>query len=151
MSFKILFMGTPDFAVPVLKSINESNHKILEVYTQPPKKKNRGQKISFSPVHEYSNVINIPVRHPLTLDSEEEFEHIKKLKPDISVVAAYGKILPSKFLNLEDTIFINVHASLLPKWRGAAPIQRAIMNCDNETGISIMLSLIHISEPTRRS
>ena len=138
MSFKILFMGTPDFAVPILKSIYQSNHKILEVYTQPPKKKNRGQKISFSPVHEYCNAINIPVRHPLTLDSEEEFEHIKKLKPDISVVAAYGKILPSKLLNLEDTVFINVHASLLPKWRGAAPIQRAIMNCDHETGISIM-------------
>ena len=138
MSFKILFMGTPIFAVPILKSIHESNHKILEVYTQPPKKKNRGQKISFSPVHEYSNKINIPIRHPFTLESEEEFEHIKKIKPDISVVVAYGKILPSKFLSLENTMFINIHASLLPRWRGAAPIQRAIMNNDNETGISIM-------------
>ena len=71
-------MGTPIFAVPILKSIHESNHKILEVYTQPPKKKNRGQKISFSPVHEYSNKINIPIRHPFTLESEEEFEHIKR-------------------------------------------------------------------------
>ena len=138
MSFKILFMGTPDFAVPILESIHQSNHKILEVYTQPPKKKNRGQKISFSPVHEYSNKINIPIRHPLTLESEEEFEHIKKLKPDISVIVAYGKILPSKFLNLKNTIFLNIHASLLPKWRGAAPIQRAIMNLDKEIGISIM-------------
>ena len=138
MSFKILFMGTPSFAVPILRTLHQSNHKILEVYTQSPKKKNRGQKISFSPVHEYSNEINIPVRYPLTLNSPEEFEHFKKVKPDISIVVAYGKIIPSKFLNLENTIFINVHASLLPKWRGAAPIQRAIMNCDNETGISIM-------------
>jgi methionyl-tRNA formyltransferase len=138
MSFKILFMGTPMFAVPILKSIYQSNHKILEVYTQPPKKKNRGQKIGISPVHEYSNKINIPIRHPLTLESEEEFEHIKKMRPDISIVVAYGKIIPSKFLDLENTMFINIHASLLPKWRGAAPIQRAIMNSDKETGISIM-------------
>jgi methionyl-tRNA formyltransferase len=138
MSFKILFMGTPIFAVPILKSIHESNHKILEVYTQPPKKKNRGQKISFSPVHEYSNKINIPIRYPSTLETEEEFEYIKKIKPDISIVVAYGKILPSKFLSLKNTMFINIHASLLPRWRGAAPIQRAIMNNDNETGISIM-------------
>ena len=138
MSFKILFMGTPDFAVPILKSLHQSKHKILEVYTQPPKKKNRGQKISFSPVHNYSNEINIAVRHPSKLDTQEEFEHIKKLKPDIVIVVAYGKILPSRFLNLENIMFINIHASLLPKWRGAAPIQRAIMNCDNETGITIM-------------
>ena len=92
MSFKILFMGTPNFAVPILKSLHESNHEILEVYTQPPKKKNRGQKISFSPIHEYSNKINIPVRHPITLNSQEELEYIKKKKPDIVIVVAYGKI-----------------------------------------------------------
>jgi methionyl-tRNA formyltransferase len=78
------------------------------------------------------------VRHPSTLNSDEELEHIKKLKPDIAIVVAYGKILPTTFLDLKDTMFINIHASLLPKWRGAAPIQRAIMNCDKETGISIM-------------
>ena len=138
MSFKILFMGTPDFAVPILKSIHHSDHKVLQVYTQPPQKKDRGQKISFSPIHEYSNEINISVRHPLSLDTQEELEHIKKIKPDIVVVVAYGKILPTKILNLKNIMFINIHASLLPKWRGAAPIQRAIMNCDNETGISIM-------------
>ncbi len=138
MSFKILFMGTPDFSVPILKSIVDSKHKILEVYTQPPKKKNRGQKINLSPIHEYSKKNNILVRHPSTLNSDEELEHIKKLKPDIAIVVAYGKILPTKFLDLKDTMFINIHASLLPKWRGAAPIQRAIMNCDKETGISIM-------------
>jgi len=138
MSFKILFMGTPSFSVPILKSLNLSNHKILEVYTQPPKKKDRGQKISFSPVHKFSNEINIPVRHPATLRHQVELEHIKQLKPDIVVVVAYGQIIPSEFLDLQNIIFINIHASLLPKWRGAAPIQRAIMNCDKETGISIM-------------
>ena len=138
MSFKILFMGTPNFSVPILKSLYKSGYKILEVYTQPPQKKNRGQKISLSPIHEYSNKINVPVRHPLTLNSNEELEHIKKIKPDIVIVVAYGKIIPTKFLKLENTLFINIHASLLPKWRGAAPIQRAIMNCDSETGISIM-------------
>ena len=138
MSFKILFMGTPSFSVPILKSLNLSNHKILEVYTQPPKKKDRGQKISFSPVHKFSNEINIPVRHPATLKPQVELEHIKQLKPDIVVVVAYGQIIPSEFLELQNIIFINIHASLLPKWRGAAPIQRAIMNCDKETGISIM-------------
>jgi methionyl-tRNA formyltransferase len=131
-------MGTPLFAVPVLECLNNSKHKILEVYTQPPKKKNRGQKISFSPVHEYSSKINIPIRNPVTLESDAEYEHIKKINPDIVVVVAYGKILPKKILDLKNTMFINIHGSLLPKWRGAAPIQRAIMNCDNETGISIM-------------
>jgi methionyl-tRNA formyltransferase len=138
MKNKILFMGTPNFAVPILKSIYQSNYKILEVYTQPPKKKNRGQKLHISPVHQYSNEINIPVRNPITLDTEKELTHIKELKPDIAVVVAYGKIIPKNFLDLKDIIFINIHASLLPKWRGAAPIQRSIMNCDNETGISIM-------------
>ena len=138
MSFKILFMGTPYFAVPILKSLHHSKHKILEVYTQPPKKKNRGQKIDLSPVHKYSNEIKIPVRHPVIFETQKELDYIKKLKPDIAVVAAYGRILPSKLLNLKNIIFINIHASLLPKWRGAAPIQRTIMNCDNETGISIM-------------
>ena len=138
MSFKILFMGTPNFAVPILDSLIKSDHKILEVYTKPPKKKNRGQKINFSPIHQYSNKINIPVRHPLILNTQLEYEHIKKIKPDIVVVVAYGKIIPENFLNIENILFINVHASLLPKWRGAAPIQRAIMNRDNETGVSIM-------------
>lgn len=138
MSFKILFMGTPNFAVPILKSLIDSKHKVLEVYTQPPNKKNRGQRISLSPIHEYSIKNHIPVRHPIKLNSNVEIEHIKKLKPNIAVVVAYGKILPSEFLDLKDTTFINIHASLLPKWRGAAPIQRAIMNCDDVTGISIM-------------
>ena len=138
MAFKILFMGTPDFAVPILKSINQSKHRIIEVYTQSPKKKNRGQKIFNSPVHEYAKSLKIPVRYPESLNQENEIGHIKSLKPDIIVVVAYGKILPNNLLNLKNILFINVHASLLPRWRGAAPIQRAIMNMDSETGISIM-------------
>ena len=131
-------MGTPEFSVPILNSIFESNHKVLEVYTQPPKKKNRGQKILNSPIHEYAKKLKISVRNPVSLDQKEEIEHIKNLKPDIVIVVAYGKILPSSLLNLENILFINIHASLLPRWRGAAPIQRAIMNMDCETGVSIM-------------
>ena len=138
MSFKILFMGTPKFSVSILKSIFESKHKVLEVYTQPPKKKNRGQKILNSPVHEYAKKLKISVRNPISLNQKEEIEYIKNLKPDIVVVVAYGKILPINLLNLKNIHFINIHASLLPRWRGAAPIQRAIMNMDSETGISIM-------------
>ena len=130
-------MGTPDFAVPILKSINNLNHNILEVYTQPPNKKNRGQKIQNSPIHDFSNKLNLPVRCPVAFN-EEEINHIKKLNPDLVIVVAYGKILPNKLLNLDKVLFINVHASLLPRWRGAAPIQRAIMNLDHETGVSIM-------------
>ena len=138
MALNIIFMGTPDFAVPILKSINNSNHNILEVYTQPPNKKDRGQKINSSPIHQYCDQIKLKVRHPDILDSEKELRHILSLNPDIAVVVAYGKILPPKLLNLKNILFINIHASLLPKWRGAAPIHRSIMNLDDETGISIM-------------
>ena len=131
-------MGTPEFSVPILKSIHDSKHNIIEVYTQPPKKKNRGQSINLTPIHEFSNNNNIKVRCPDGLNAQEEFNNLQKQKPDVVVVVAYGKILPSKFLNIENIKFINVHASLLPKWRGAAPIQRSIMNLDKETGISIM-------------
>jgi methionyl-tRNA formyltransferase len=137
MALKIIFMGTPEFSVPIFKSIYETNNKILEVYTQPPKKKNRGQKIINSPIHEHSKKLSISVRNPIVFD-DEEINHIENLRPDLVIVVAYGKILPKKLLNLKDILFINVHASLLPKWRGAAPIQRAIMNMDQETGVSIM-------------
>ena len=138
MAFKIIFMGTPNFAVPILKSVNESKHKILEVYTQPPTKKNRGLKIQNSSVHICATELNIPVRHPISLKDNDEIEYIKKLKPDVVIVVAYGQILPEKLLKIGKILFINIHASLLPKWRGAAPIQRAIMNMDHESGISIM-------------
>ena len=138
MALKIIFMGTPNFAVPILKSIYESKHKILEVYTQPPTKKNRGLKIQNSAVHDFANELNISVRHPISFKDNSEIEYIKKLNPDIVIVVAYGQILPEALLKIGKTLFINIHASLLPKWRGAAPMQRAIMNMDHESGISIM-------------
>tara|TARA_Y100001980_G_C14495906_1_gene272402 strand:- start:12 stop:932 length:921 start_codon:yes stop_codon:yes gene_type:complete len=138
MALKIIFMGTPEFAVPVLKAIYKSGHKILEVYTQPAKKKDRGQKIKNSPIHDCAEYYNLKVRCPVSLEANDELDHFIKLKPDLVIVVAYGKILPNKLLDLVKIPFINVHASILPKWRGAAPIQRSIMNMDNETGVSIM-------------
>ena len=138
MALKIIFMGTPNFAVPILKAIHESDHKILEVYTQPPTKSGRGQKLNHSAIFHCAEQLNLSVRSPDTLETSDEINHFKTLKPDLVVVVAYGKILPSKLLNIDKFLFINAHASLLPKWRGAAPIQRAIMNMDPETGISIM-------------
>ena len=139
MSKKIVFMGTPDFAVPILKSLYQNGFFISAVYTQPPKKSNRGQKINKSPVHLFSETLNLDIRTPSTLlNNEEELIFLKNLNCDLAIVAAYGQIIPNDILNLSKRGFINTHASLLPKWRGAAPIQRAIMNLDFETGISIM-------------
>ena len=138
MSQKIVFMGTPEFSVPTLKLLLKSEHRILAVYSQPPTKAHRGQKISSSSVENFAKKKALNVRTPLTLDSDEEYDFMKNLKPDIVVVIAYGKIIPKRFLNLAKYGFINVHASLLPKWRGAAPIQRSIMSLDSETGISVM-------------
>ena len=135
---KVIFMGTPEFSVPILKILAKSFYKITCVYTQAPKKSNRGQKINISPVHKCAENLNLIVRNPKTLNSEEEFNFIKKLDPDIVLVVAYGQLIPKNFLNIPKKGFINIHASLLPKWRGAAPIQRSIMSLDSETGISIM-------------
>ena len=137
MGLKLIFMGTPEFAVPILRSIHESKHKILCVYTQPPQKKNRGQKISSSPIQKYAETSKLKFRSPLDFN-DDECQYIKNLNPDVVLVVAYGKILPKKLLDIENIEFLNVHASLLPKWRGAAPIQRAIMNLDKTSGISIM-------------
>ena len=137
MGLKLIFMGTPEFAVPILKSIHESEHEILCVYTQPPTKKNRGQKIFSSPIQQYAESSNLKLRSPKEFN-DEECQFIKSLSPDVVIVVAYGKILPKQILDIKDLEFLNVHASLLPKWRGAAPIQRAIMNLDKVSGISIM-------------
>ena len=132
-------MGTPYFAVPILKSLYQNGYPISVVYTQPPKKSKRGQKINKSPIQGISETLNIEFRTPLFLENnQEEYEYIKSLKADIAIVVAYGKIIPKNFLDLTKKGFINIHASILPKWRGAAPIQRSIMNLDKETGISIM-------------
>ena len=138
MSFKIIFMGTPEFAVPTLKSLYESKHEILCVYTKPPTKRSRGQKIISSPIDQFATKLKIPVRHPNNLDNIDELNFIKKLKPQYIIVVAYGQIIPKNLLDVSGITFLNIHASILPKWRGAAPIQRAIMNRDKETGISIM-------------
>ena len=138
MSQKLVFMGTPEFSVPTLESLVKSNHKILAVYSQPASKAKRGQKIIPSHVEVAAKEHSLNLRTPDSLENNEEFNFFKKLQPDIVIVVAYGKIIPKRFLNLSKNGFINVHASLLPKWRGAAPIQRSIMNLDNQTGISIM-------------
>ena len=138
MTLKIIFMGTPEFAVPILKTIKKTEHKLISVYTQPAKKKSRGQKIIASPVQLCAEQLNIPVRSPYNLNSEEEYNFIKMNRPNVVIVVAYGKIIPKKILSISNIHFINIHASILPKWRGAAPIQRAIMSMDKETGISIM-------------
>ena len=136
---KIVFMGTPFFSVPILKSLHQNGYPLSVVYTQPPQKSERGQKINKSPIQEVSENLNIECRAPLDLrQNNEEYEYLKKLDIDIVIVVAYGKIIPKKFLSLSKKGFINIHASLLPKWRGAAPIQRSIINLEKETGISIM-------------
>jgi len=139
MSKKIIFMGTPLFAVPILKSLYQNGYPISVVYTQPPKKSNRGQKINKSPVQGISETLNIDFRCPKTLkDNEEEYQFLKELNADLAIVVAYGQIIPKNFLSLTKKGFINIHGSILPKWRGAAPIQRSIMNLDEDIGISVM-------------
>ena len=136
---KIVFMGTPFFSVPILKSLYQNGYSISSVYTQPPQKSQRGQKINKSPVQGISETLNINFRTPISLKNNiEEYEYLKKLNADIAIVVAYGQIIPKEYLNLVKKGFINIHASLLPKWRGAAPIQRSIMNLEKETGVSIM-------------
>ncbi len=137
MSHRILFMGTPEFSVPVLKTLSK-NYEIVCVFTQPPKKKSRGQKIIKSPIHLEAEKLNLDVRHPKNLDNETELNFIENSKVKFVIVVAYGQIIPEKFLKISNLIFLNIHASLLPRWRGAAPIQRSIMEMDKETGISIM-------------
>ncbi len=135
---KVVFMGTPEFSVPTLETIAKSSYTISCVYTQASKKSNRGQKLNVSPVYKCAENLKLRVRNPKNLNTEEEYEFIKKLKPDIVIVVAYGQLISKNFLDIPKEGFINIHASLLPKWRGAAPIQRSIMNAETETGISVM-------------
>ena len=136
---KIIFMGSPIFAVPILKSLYQNGYPVSVVYTQPPKKSNRGMKTQKSPVHNMAETLNIDVRTPENLKGNlAEYNFLEEFNADLGIVVAYGKILPENFLPLAKKGFINIHASILPSWRGAAPIQRAIMNMDNKTGISIM-------------
>jgi methionyl-tRNA formyltransferase len=136
---KIVFMGTPLFAVPILKALYQNGYSVSVVYTQPPQKSQRGQKINKSPIQGISETLQIECRTPNSLrDNKEEYNYLKMLNADIAIVVAYGQIIPKEYLSLVKKGFINIHASLLPKWRGAAPIQRSIMNLEKETGVSIM-------------
>lgn len=135
---RILFMGTPEFAVASLKRLVKDGHTVCGVFTQPDKPKNRGHKVVFSPVKEYSLTQNIPVYQPLTMRDSEALALVRELSPELTVVAAYGKLLPEEILNVPPRGSINVHSSLLPKYRGAAPINWAILNGEEETGVSIM-------------
>ena len=138
MSLNIVFMGTPEFSVPTLDLLVKNKFNVVKVYTQPPKKSKRGQKINPSPIEEYCKKNKISFRNPEILNTQEELKIFKELSANLIIVVAYGKIIPKNFLNLIKFGFINIHASLLPKWRGAAPIQRAIMNGDKKIGVSIM-------------
>lgn len=135
---RIVFMGTPDFAVPSLKALVEAGHEICGVFTQPDKPKNRGMKLQATPVKEYALSAGLPVFQPAKMRDGEALEILRALKPDLIAVAAYGKLLPVDILELPRLGCVNVHSSLLPKYRGAAPINWAILNGEDETGVTIM-------------
>ena len=134
---KIIFMGTPLIAASYLNSLINNKYKVVSVFTQPPRKRNRGMKVQSSPVHELANHNNIKVNFPTRLD-EEAFDLIKSYKPDLIIVMAYGLLIPTKILNFPQYGCINIHVSLLPRWRGASPIEHTLLNGDTETGITII-------------
>jgi methionyl-tRNA formyltransferase len=134
---KIVFMGTPAFSVPILEALQQ-DHDIIAVYCQPPRPAGRGKADRPSPVHARAEALRLPVRHPVSLRSEAAAKEVAALGADLAVVVAYGLILPQAVLDAPRLGCLNIHASLLPRWRGAAPIQRAIMAGDSTTGISIM-------------
>ena len=136
---KIVFMGTSNFSVPILKSLYQNGYPIVTIYTQPPQKSMRGQKVNKSPIQKMAENLCIECKTPDSLkENNEEYNFLKLLNPDLVIVVAYGQLISKNYLSLSKHGFINIHASLLPKWRGAAPIQRSIMNLDKETGVSIM-------------
>lgn len=137
-NLRIVFMGTPDFALTTLRTLCDSGHTPVAVYTQPDKVNRRGGKISFSPVKAYALEKNLPVFQPVSFRTEEAAEDLRRLSPDLIVVIAYGRILPQAILDIPTYGAINIHASLLPKYRGAAPVQRAIIDGEPETGVTLM-------------
>jgi methionyl-tRNA formyltransferase len=138
MSLRITFMGTPEFSVPVLAELLGAGHEIAAVYSQPPRKAGRGMVEQLSPVHRFAESHGLAVRTPVSLKSPEEQQAFAALHLDVAVVVAYGLILPKPVLDAPRLGCLNLHASLLPRWRGAAPIQRAIMAGDTETGVMVM-------------
>ena len=138
MNKKIVFMGTPSISAKILKSLYQNGFEIEVVYTQPPTASNRGQKVNKSPVHIMAEIFNLPVRTPTSLNIPDEKSFLKSKDITLGIVVAYGQILKKDILDIPEYGWINIHYSLLPKLRGAAPIQRALMNNDKTTGISIM-------------
>ena len=135
---RIIFMGSPEFSVPILSSIISAGHDVVAVYCQPPRPAGRGKKERLTPVHSHALELGLDVRHPVNFQSKEAVSDFAALKADIAVVVAYGLILPQEILDSVDKGCLNIHASLLPRWRGAAPIHRAIISGDASTGICIM-------------
>nr|WP_321446277.1 methionyl-tRNA formyltransferase [uncultured Cohaesibacter sp.] len=135
---RVIFMGTPDFAVPTLMEIVGQGHDVVAVYSQPPRPAGRGMDERKTPVHEKAELLGLPVFTPTSLKSEEEQEKFRALDADVAVVVAYGLLLPKAILDAPVEGCLNLHGSLLPRWRGAAPIQRAIMAGDAETGVQVM-------------
>jgi methionyl-tRNA formyltransferase len=138
MSLRVVFMGTPDFAVPTLSEIVGQGHEVVAVYTRPPAAAGRGMELKPSPVHTMADRFRLPVLTPKTLRTDEAAEIFRSHGADVAVVVAYGMLLPKATLEAPELGCLNLHASLLPRWRGAAPIQRAIMAGDNETGVAVM-------------
>lgn len=135
---RLVFMGTPDFSVPALDALCDAEHDVVAVYTQPPRPAGRGKKDRPTPVHIRAEALGIDVRHPKSLKSVQAQEEFAALNADVAVVVAYGLILPQAVLDAPKRGCLNIHASLLPRWRGAAPIHRAIMSGDARTGVAIM-------------
>src|SRR5262245_57270886 len=135
---KVAFLGTSEFAVPALRALVDAGHDVVAVYTRAPKAAGRGQQERKTPVHQVAEELALPVRTPKSLKSEEEAAAFKALDLDAAVVVSYGHILPKSFLDAPVLGCINIHGSLLPRWRGAAPIHRAILAGDSQTGVTIM-------------
>lgn len=135
---RVIFMGTPEFSVPVLQALVDAGHDVAAVYCQPPRPAGRGRKNRPSPVQEHAEKLGLPVLHPVSLKTADALAEFTAHEADIAVVVAYGLILPQAVLDAPKHGCLNIHASLLPRWRGAAPIHRAIMAGDSETGICIM-------------
>ena len=138
MPLNVVFMGTPDFAVPSLAEIVSSGHTVRRVYTQPPRRSGRGKLVTKSPVHQFADVMGLPVETPASFRKPSAIDGLEAVDADVACVVAYGQILPQRALDAPRDGCLNLHASLLPRWRGAAPVQRAIMAGDAQTGVQIM-------------
>ena len=138
MSLNIVFMGTPEFAVPSLAELLSNGYNIVRVYTQPPRKSGRGQKVTKSPVHQFAELMGLDVKTPESFRKSSVIDELESLGADVACVVAYGQILPQRALDATEYGCLNLHGSLLPRWRGAAPVQRAIMAGDKQTGVQIM-------------